>query len=186
MPQTCWYSSDQKSEALLSRRRAFYAAHPELSLMLRDRSSYDFCVRNFPSNRPDYFPDMALFLKPSSIPKTRNGALLCLRGDRERLLDDATMLAIVRACRTLDLETEFTDTVLDIERVTDVNRRSLLEAKLSEFASAELVITDRLHGMIMAAITRTPVVALDNVSRKVSGVGGVDFVAAVCEGYPAW
>lgn len=33
-----------------------------------------------------------------------------------------------------------------------------------------MVITDRLHGMIFAAITGTPCIAFDNISKKVSGV----------------
>ena len=48
------------------------------------------------------------------------------------------------------------------------NRDAILETKWAEFRSAEVVVTDRLHGMIFSAITGTPCVALDNVSRKVS------------------
>lgn len=35
---------------------------------------------------------------------------------------------------------------------------------------AQLVITDRLHAMIFAAITETPCIAMDNKSKKVKGV----------------
>ena len=41
--------------------------------------------------------------------------------------------------------------------------------KLTEFASARLVITDRLHGLIFSAITNTPCIAFDNLSGKVHG-----------------
>lgn len=171
MPQTCWYSNDREGRDLLAQRQAFYTAHPEVSLMLRDRRSYEFCIREFPINHPELVPDMVMFLEPHLPPRRRKGALLCLRGDLERVLDDGTEAAIEETCRSLGLNPRRTDTVVDVRRVTDVNRRSLLDAKLTEFASAELVVTDRLHGMVMAAITRTPVVALDNISRKVSGVG---------------
>ena len=49
-------------------------------------------------------------------------------------------------------------------------RDYFLEKKFQEFRSREAVITDRLHGMVFAAVTGTPCVALDNVSRKISGV----------------
>ena len=42
--------------------------------------------------------------------------------------------------------------------------------KLTEFASASLVITDRLHGLIFSAITNTPCIAFDNLSGKVHGI----------------
>lgn len=171
MPQTCWYSDDEKGRALLEDRRAFYAAHPEISLLLRDRRSHEFCLHEFPANRPEFVPDMAMFLELRLPPRERRGALLCLRGDLERTLDDSATVSIERACRDLGLEPRRTDTVVAVDRVGDSNRRALLDAKLAEFASARLAVTDRLHGMVMAAITRTPVVALDNVSGKVSGVG---------------
>ncbi len=44
------------------------------------------------------------------------------------------------------------------------------ERKFDEFRRARLVITDRLHGMIFAAITGTPCIALNNSSGKVEGV----------------
>ena len=37
-----------------------------------------------------------------------------------------------------------------------------------EFASAELVVTDRLHGMIFATITGTPCLVFSNNNHKVS------------------
>mgnify|MGYP000131626154 FL=1 len=50
------------------------------------------------------------------------------------------------------------------------NRELLLKQKIKEFQSAELVITDRLHGMIFAAITGTPCIAFDNFNAKVKKV----------------
>ena len=51
----------------------------------------------------------------------------------------------------------------------DEEREQSVREKLEEFSQAELVITDRLHGMIFSAITSTPCIAMDNLSRKVSG-----------------
>ena len=42
--------------------------------------------------------------------------------------------------------------------------------KLDEFRKSKLVVTDRLHGMLFAAITGTPCIALGNSSGKVKGV----------------
>ncbi len=41
--------------------------------------------------------------------------------------------------------------------------------KWNEFSSVQLVVTDRLHGMVFSAITGTPCIALDNISHKVYG-----------------
>ena len=45
-----------------------------------------------------------------------------------------------------------------------------MKKKLAAFSEVKLVITDRLHGMLFSAITHTPCIAIDNLSRKVSGV----------------
>ncbi|WP_207739631.1 polysaccharide pyruvyl transferase family protein [Paraclostridium bifermentans] len=41
--------------------------------------------------------------------------------------------------------------------------------KYIKFRECELVITDRIHGMIFAAITGTPCIALSNYNYKVKG-----------------
>ena len=40
---------------------------------------------------------------------------------------------------------------------------------MQEFCSAKVVITDRLHGMIFAAITETPCIVFNNYNHKVEG-----------------
>jgi pyruvyl transferase EpsI len=54
--------------------------------------------------------------------------------------------------------------------VTQAMRDEQLQAKWQEFAASRLVITDRLHAMIFAVITGTACIAVDNKSKKVSGV----------------
>lgn len=60
------------------------------------------------------------------------------------------------------------DTYVDCEN-KKYEREYLLEEKLNEFASSELVITDRMHGMVFAAITGTPCIALSNYNHKLKG-----------------
>jgi pyruvyl transferase EpsI len=68
----------------------------------------------------------------------------------------------------MQIDYQDTSTVID-RRVGRFSRKGELYRKWSEFAHARLVITDRLHGMIFAAITGTACIALDNRSGKVSG-----------------
>ena len=50
-----------------------------------------------------------------------------------------------------------------------VSEFELVRAKMCQFAEAELVITDRLHGMIFSAITETPCIVLGNHNHKIEG-----------------
>ena len=50
------------------------------------------------------------------------------------------------------------------------NRQREVTKKLKEFSEAKLIVTDRLHGMIFAALTNTPCIALSNSNGKVQAV----------------
>ena len=57
--------------------------------------------------------------------------------------------------------------------MTDINndnRKDCIRRKMQEFCRSELVITDRLHGMVFAAITDTPCIVFSNYNHKVEGV----------------
>lgn len=64
------------------------------------------------------------------------------------------------------------------------NRLAELEKQFETFRRAELVITDRLHGMIFAAITGTPCAVFFSMSHKVKGIydwclSGVEYIQHV-------
>jgi pyruvyl transferase EpsI len=54
-------------------------------------------------------------------------------------------------------------------KITKENRMKAVRNKMEEFAKSKLVITDRLHGMIFAAITETPCIVFSNYNHKVKG-----------------
>ena len=55
------------------------------------------------------------------------------------------------------------------EAVLLKDRDSALEKQFDAFRHAELVVTDRLHGMIFSAITGTPCIVINSRSPKVKG-----------------
>jgi pyruvyl transferase EpsI len=62
-----------------------------------------------------------------------------------------------------------TDTVIPRNLKLE-ERDTILDAKLDEFKQAALVVTDRLHGMVFAAITATPCIVLPNSYHKIKGL----------------
>jgi len=166
-PQTCYY--DDNSEARLKRNKAIYESAPQLTITLRDRASYNFAMDNFNSVSCAYIPDVVLSI--TDVPKKdkRNGVLLCFRKDREKIIGDDAIVDIRNHLNDNNITFSETDTIIT-RSVSARNRKKEIYSKWSEFGGAELVITDRLHGMIFAAITGTPCIAVDNVSKKVSGV----------------
>ena len=72
-----------------------------------------------------------------------------------------------------NLDIFYGSTLADVEKNGDIlleRREEVIIEKLNEFRRYKLVITDRLHGMILSVISGTPWLARDNSSKKVSGV----------------
>ncbi|MGH2097437.1 polysaccharide pyruvyl transferase family protein [Aerococcus urinaeequi] len=74
----------------------------------------------------------------------------------------------------MNLEQKFehikeSDTHLGDKIVLDISKRdNIVMDKLKEISKHELVITDRLHGMIFAYLTDTPCLVFDNNNHKIS------------------
>lgn len=164
-PQTCYY---QGGSGRLKKNAAAYKAAERLTLLLRDEPSYEFVKENFPGVRAYLVPDIVLSLSLPQTEKKRRGVLFCLRNDREQNSASGLLTAFREQLEAQGIPCRDTDTVLQ-QVITCSSRDQALQNKWDEFRQAELVITDRLHGMEFAAITGTPCIALDNVSHKIKG-----------------
>lgn len=168
MPQTLfWENSPQWNEELMETQK-IYASHPDLSFCARDAKTHSLVRELYPSCNTLYVPDMVMSFDWSKWVNDgglRQGALICLKNDKESVLSEIETAQMYVIGKNLCKLTFDGDT--DLKRQVDVSEReTLLRNKLSEFKSAELVITDRLHGLIFAAITGTPCVALNNYNHK--------------------
>lgn len=167
-PQTCYYDKNQEAIARLEGNRKKYYAAKDLTIMLRDRTSYHFMRENFPKLNYIFCPDIVLSINQFEFFENRDGILLCFRKDREKIVDEKIEDSIKRYLHELNIPFRDTSTILN-KKITNKNRNQCLDEKWKEFARSKLVITDRLHAMIFSAITGTPCIAIDNQSKKVGG-----------------
>ena len=166
LPQTIYFTKDKKGYIQFKESARIYNQHKELYVFLRDKNSYDFFVSNFSNVKAYYVPDIVLYLE-KNLNQKREGILLCFRQDKEKLLDNKIINELENIFKNKKIFK--TDMIID-GKITVENRNEEIQKKLDQFSTKELVITDRLHGMLFAAITGTPCIAFDNVSKKVSGV----------------
>lgn len=179
-PQTFYYQG--KEGFMMNSDREFYNSFNQVFFIHREKKSYDFFVSNIVmKNRNACFPDTALYLDGKNNQVARSGGLFCLRMDKESLNEKAreNLLDIFSvACD----DAEIFDTVLD-KSVIKSERNEEITKILDKISRTEILLTDRLHAMIMAVITGTPCIALDNLSKKVSGVyewiKDIDYVTCV-------
>lgn len=171
-PQTVTFDrATLEGEAFFQDSVASWCAHPDLTICCRERRSEQFISENFPGVRTLLMPDVVLGLEVPLMQVERRGVLLCMRVDRERSLDDAASENLRCAVQgALPREPIARVDTVTGHRVTPARREKEVLTKLAEFSRARLVITDRLHGMVFAAITGTPCIALNNSNGKVGRV----------------
>ncbi len=169
-PQTVYYRDTEEGKHEWEITKKILESHKaNLTFFLREKKSYDFIRSNLPSLKDVFLvPDMVLSLEKNYGFK-RNEILLCFRDDREKCISIDIVKKIEKCAKEKNIEVKRSSTVL--ERNVDASEREqAVEEKLKDFAAAKLVVTDRLHGMLFAAITGTPCIAFDNETGKVGGV----------------
>ena len=141
-----------------------YSGHNDLWLMARDEQSYKEMQSLFEKN-VWLLPDVVLTWTPP-VNLKKEGALLVMRNDVERVLSEADKQHVIDILRPMFESVSETDTEVEIETDIDGLNDKLVE-KLKQISAAKVVVTDRLHGMIFAAITKTPCLVLNNYNHKI-------------------
>lgn len=171
-PQTVTFDLESKEgRTFFEESVRAYTSHPDLTICCRERRSFAFVRDHFPGVKVKLVPDVVLSLDAPRADAERDCVLLCMRGDKERALDDGQIAALIVAVEDAypGLSVRKIDTVVP-RRIPTGRREQEVADKLNEFSRARLVVTDRLHGMVFAAITGTPCVALNNSNGKVEAV----------------
>ena len=167
-PQTVYFSDTEEGKKQLEISKNIYNNHPNLVLIAREKPSYEFLKEHFTNAKIYLTPDIVLTLDEQKEIK-REGALLVFRTDKEKVISDECIKEIENKISEVYDSFIYSDMSLGsgIVNIAGKYRDTILENKFKQFQSAEVAITDRLHGMIFAAITGTPCVVFGNFNHKI-------------------
>lgn len=166
-PNTVVYEDTLFGKKEFVKAKTIYKQHSHLKLYAREKKSV--AIMRELCDSVDLAPDMAMSLREDCVSFERSGCSLFLRKDKERTLTDGDFNDVVNGVKELfDENYKECDTVLDYD-VSFENRKKELNKLFGIYRSSELVITDRLHGMLFGAITGTPTIVLNSKSHKVIG-----------------
>lgn len=188
LPQGLDYANPDALHATAS----LYASHPDLTLMLRERRSYDVALAAFPKNTVEYCPDMAFGATIAGSPGgSAVDVVKLLRLDSEKLdhgdvhlnytsirVDWGLRGRELAAWQTITLPTRIAHNVPSttrhlyplIERSYRGTVHLNLRAAQRILNNAPVVLTDRLHAAVLAGMMGKQVVAMDNANKKVSSI----------------
>ncbi len=163
-PQTMYFTKDAKGEEEAGKTAGIYKAHRDLWLVARDERSCRDMERLF-ARKIRLLPDVVLTLQGEKR-EPKKGALLVLRNDVEGVLQAEHRTMLRQILQPLYGTVEETDTVVEVGEDLSCLEEKLRD-KMEQIGSASLVVTDRLHGMIFAALMQTPCLVLHNYNHKV-------------------
>lgn len=164
-PQTYDFTDSLKGKFCRYIAYFIYRKALKLTIIARERNTMKVLNTEFASIHAEMAPDIVMSLdERRNI--IRNGVLLCMRSDKEKLIADDYKHQLVEKLKQKYGNITYQDT--QVSDVDEYNRYSKLRELISKFQCHELVVTDRLHGMILCFITGTPALVFDNSNHKIS------------------
>lgn len=142
-----------------------YNNHSNLYLYAREKLSYKIMSKYYKNVK--LIPDMVLSLNECNL-CDREGCIICLRDDIEKTISNENENILINHLESLFSDVKYRNTVID-HNVSVKNREVELKKIFDAFCKAELVVTDRLHGMIFSAITGTKCIVVNSRSPKIKG-----------------
>lgn len=169
-PQTIDFSDTKNGEKRFTDTRKSYSSHTNLHLFARESISYQIMEDSFKDNFVNLVPDIVLSLKvPVNNQNKRDGIIFCLREDSEINIESNIKDSMINEITNNYSRVSFLDTHIRIDNEQYLYFKEAFRDLLKEFSNSELVITDRLHGMIFSVITGTPCIVLPNINHKIIG-----------------
>ncbi|MEH7115783.1 polysaccharide pyruvyl transferase family protein [Neobacillus niacini] len=160
-------SIDFRTESSLNKSIKVYSKHQNLHIFAREAQSFELMKKCFKNNHIYLVPDIVLSLEMEESTYNREGIILCLRNDLEKKITNNQKERLILSINKKYKAVTNYDTF--IYNFTKESAAKELESIFFAFKKAKVVVTDRLHGMIFCAITKTPCLVLPNSNHKIAG-----------------
>lgn len=167
-PQTIDFSKDKIGEKELNKTIKIYSKNNKLHIFAREQKSYNIMKDKFKNNKIYFVPDIVLYLNDEFVEQVqRKHTLICLRNEKEKLITEDKKNKLLASIEKISENIVFQDTGIKKEEFNYERRYEILRDIVMKFKESKVVITDRLHGMILAAITGSPCIVFPNNNHKI-------------------
>lgn len=169
LPQTIYFTDDEDGKIEFEQTKKIYNDNKNLLLVAREDKSYSIMKRNFDNCNIIKCPDIVFYLneKLDITNLKREQIMTCLRKDKETYLSIESKQEFINELNKSYKNVVETDTVVN-RNVNQIERENELFRIWKEFYKSKVVITDRLHGMIFCAITKTPCIVVRSLDHKIT------------------
>lgn len=166
-PQTIHFTDTEYGKNELENAKKVYSGENNIVLFTRELTSYQIAQAEF-TCASFLVPDIVLFTNQSEEPNRSTYALFCFRSDEEKSIGPEIIEQMKEMVGNRSMEIHYTDLQLDYF-IDKKNRTTEITKAFEQWKKAKILFTDRLHGMVFAAITGTPCIVFSNYNHKVRG-----------------
>lgn len=167
-PETIFYRENENGKIEMKQSERYYN-RKNIVIAAREQKSYELMRELYPKAQIILSPDIVLAIGVQKYSNKRNGILLCFRDDQEKLVSDKAIDELRKKIGEKGYPVNITSMIY-FRHIASGMWEDVVKEKMKEIASSKLLITDRLHGMIFAAVTETPCIVFGNNHHKISGV----------------
>jgi pyruvyl transferase EpsI len=170
-PQSMYFFQNEQGRLDMEETCNCYNSHNNLTVIFREVTSYMLGKKIFEDRITIlYMPDIVTILNLSEENiYERKGVTFCIREDCEGVLDRDFVDSLEDELKNKGIAMNHMS-MLASRNVYSCFRMEEIKAKLEMIQKSSLVITDRLHCMLLCLISGTQCLAIDNLTHKVSGV----------------
>lgn len=165
MPVTIYYDDSKEGREFKNKDKSYFINENNIILVTREEKSYDIAKSEFSCDIL-LTPDIVLYSSYPSEKIKKDRALICIRNDLESNLSRNDKSIIKKDLMQYFENIYKTDTQKNY-LIPRQLREQEMDGCLTLFKKVNLVVTDRLHGMIFSTITSTPCIVFGNYNYKI-------------------
>jgi pyruvyl transferase EpsI len=158
LPVTAYYEDNAKGAESLRKDRAVFN-DSNYVILCREPVSHKTLQERL-TCKSLFFPDFVFYLKPNPGAFTRSGVQVILRDDKEALLSKDQRMELADRLKPFYSRVIVNDIMRENFVIPDFILDNYIQRMMQTYQQRELIVTDKMHGMIMAVITHTPCIAL--------------------------
>lgn len=166
MPSTIYFKNPQSD---YSTKIIYELSSNNVFLFCREKYSYIF-MSKYKKNNLYLTPDIVLSLNRHDVTiNSSKKVLFCMRSDSEKI--DNTALINIMKNQFINKGYEIFDADTCVNYKVPMNdSKTNVTQLIKYFSYFEVVVTDRLHGIILSYLAGTKIIALSNYNLKIKGI----------------
>lgn len=165
-PTSVDFSDSLRGILMMKSAKSIYKKHRHLKILAREEKS-GIILSKMLGKRITVVPDIVMTLDFFKNTNIRKNVIVCFRKDKEKVITSNEYNCINDILSKHFQFIDVVDTLIADSSLNINNKEKFLFDIINKFSNSKLIVTDRLHGMILGYITGTPVIAFSNSNKKI-------------------